>query len=312
MHEAYRRMAQRFDVTLSSFERKRYANLSHEPNKAMNLNSYIGCLGGARGARHAGGVHLVPARPGDGRLVVPEPTTSSPWTQTASSCRTTPCGWSHLMERPGNERRRRRADALRRVPRCARRARADRRRDDRHPVPHPPGLHPLRATFWVGANALVRAPRSRTSPTIDARARLRVRRYIQDRTVIEDTESTIDLRCQGLAAAQLPRAARLQRHAAGLRLAADPAPPLGQRRPAHSRQALARGGEGDRPGQDASSEALFRLHYLTSLAASNMALLILLAYGFDDRLVSVWLPVTADSLLPPVRCRSAACGLSAP
>jgi cellulose synthase (UDP-forming) len=40
-------------------------------------------------------------------------------------------------------------------------------------------------------------------------------------------------------------------------------------------------------------EALFRLHYLTSLAASNIALLILLAYGFDDRLASTWLPITA-------------------
>ena len=43
----------------------------------------------------------------------------------------------------------------------------------------------------------------------------------------------------------------------------------------------------------ALSEALFRLHYLTSLAASNMALLILLACGFDDRLASAWLPITA-------------------
>ncbi len=30
----------------TSFERKRYASLSHEPNKAMNLNSYIGLMGG--------------------------------------------------------------------------------------------------------------------------------------------------------------------------------------------------------------------------------------------------------------------------
>ena len=42
----YDRLAEVFRVELSSFERKRYANLSHAPNKAMNLNSYIGLLGG--------------------------------------------------------------------------------------------------------------------------------------------------------------------------------------------------------------------------------------------------------------------------
>src|SRR5262249_51370629 len=45
LHAEYRRLARRFDVTLRSFERKRYANLSHEPNKAMNLNSYLGLMG---------------------------------------------------------------------------------------------------------------------------------------------------------------------------------------------------------------------------------------------------------------------------
>jgi len=38
----YRRLASLFRVEVTSFERKRYANLSHEPNKAMNLNSYLG------------------------------------------------------------------------------------------------------------------------------------------------------------------------------------------------------------------------------------------------------------------------------
>src|SRR4029453_8889682 len=42
----YRRLVAQFDVELTSFERKRYDNLSHEPNKAMNLNSYIALLGG--------------------------------------------------------------------------------------------------------------------------------------------------------------------------------------------------------------------------------------------------------------------------
>ncbi len=43
----YRRLSTLFGVEVTSFERKRYHNLSHEPNKAMNLNSYIGLLGKA-------------------------------------------------------------------------------------------------------------------------------------------------------------------------------------------------------------------------------------------------------------------------
>jgi len=40
-------------------------------------------------------------------------------------------------------------------------------------------------------------------------------------------------------------------------------------------------------------EVLLRLHYLTSLAVANIALLVLLGLDFDERLASLWLPVTA-------------------
>jgi cellulose synthase/poly-beta-1,6-N-acetylglucosamine synthase-like glycosyltransferase len=43
----YQRLAALFRVEFESFERKRYANLSHAPNKAMNLNSYIALIGGS-------------------------------------------------------------------------------------------------------------------------------------------------------------------------------------------------------------------------------------------------------------------------
>jgi hypothetical protein len=41
----YRRLVWTFGVRVTSFERKKYVSLSHEPNKAMNLNSYIGLMG---------------------------------------------------------------------------------------------------------------------------------------------------------------------------------------------------------------------------------------------------------------------------
>ena len=42
---SYRELAGLFAAEVTSFERKRYANLSHAPNKAMNLNSYIALMG---------------------------------------------------------------------------------------------------------------------------------------------------------------------------------------------------------------------------------------------------------------------------
>src|ERR687897_1957821 len=50
----YRRLAWLFDVELTSFERKRYRNLSHAPNKAMNLNSYLALMGGRYRERRSG------------------------------------------------------------------------------------------------------------------------------------------------------------------------------------------------------------------------------------------------------------------
>src|SRR5690606_4842950 len=45
--QLYRRLVATFGARVTGFERKRYRSLSHEPNKAMNLNSYIGLMGGS-------------------------------------------------------------------------------------------------------------------------------------------------------------------------------------------------------------------------------------------------------------------------
>jgi cellulose synthase/poly-beta-1,6-N-acetylglucosamine synthase-like glycosyltransferase len=46
VRQLYKRLTNIFTVRVSSFERKLYVSLSNEPNKAMNLNSYIGLMGG--------------------------------------------------------------------------------------------------------------------------------------------------------------------------------------------------------------------------------------------------------------------------
>ena len=51
-----------FAAELHAFERKQFANLSHEPNKAMNLNSYIGLIGKSFAIERRGHLRfLVPA-----------------------------------------------------------------------------------------------------------------------------------------------------------------------------------------------------------------------------------------------------------
>jgi len=69
----YRRLASLFAVPIDCFERKRFGNLSHAPNKAMNLNSYIGLIGRAfRVARSADGVPLIlECHESEADLVVP-------------------------------------------------------------------------------------------------------------------------------------------------------------------------------------------------------------------------------------------------
>ena len=65
VRQLYRRLAWIFDAEVTIFERKKYASLSHEPNKAMNLNSYIGLMGGTYIQRETpDGPILIPAAKG--------------------------------------------------------------------------------------------------------------------------------------------------------------------------------------------------------------------------------------------------------
>ena len=69
----YDRLAALFRVRFSTFERKRYANLSHAPNKAMNLNSYLSLVGGAfREELSEQGTILIPCKESEATLVVPD------------------------------------------------------------------------------------------------------------------------------------------------------------------------------------------------------------------------------------------------
>jgi cellulose synthase/poly-beta-1,6-N-acetylglucosamine synthase-like glycosyltransferase/peptidoglycan/xylan/chitin deacetylase (PgdA/CDA1 family) len=290
---AYRRLASRFDVTVHAFERKRYANLSHEPNKAMNLNTYIALMGGRFRDRRDGARRLLervgPDEPGfafddsDYVVVLDADTVVRP---------DYVLRLAHEISRP----------ELRRVaviqtpysafPGSARPLErvAGATTDIQYQVHQ--GSTYFGATFWVGANAMIRKVALEEIAYVRQERGFEVRVFIHDRTVIEDTESTIDLRQRGWQLHNYPE-----------RMAFSATPPdfgallIQRRRWANGGLLIVpklwrwlRTGAGRPAG---TGELLLRLHYLTSLAVANVALLLLLGLAFDQSFASIWLPLTA-------------------
>ena len=289
----YRRLAAMFSVEVTSFERKRFVNLSHEPNKAMNLNSYIDLMGKSFRERLEGGSrYLEEVDHSDADFSVP----GADYIITLDADSLVFSDYAlrlvHLMEQPGNERL-----AVAQTPYSA--------------VPNPPGvleriagattdiqyiIHQgftgYDATYWVGANALLRTSALADIAVIEEERGFPVTRYIQDRTVIEDTESSIDL---------VDRGWRLHNYPERLSYSATP-PDFGsliiqRRRWANGGliilpkllRYLARGPK----NRSAIGETFMRIHYLVSITAVNFGLVILLAFPFTDSIRSLWLPLTA-------------------
>ena len=286
-------LAERFHVTFSSFERKRYVNLSHAPNKAMNLNAYIGLLGGSwREVRKQDGTHLERCDAASAELRIPD--TELLITLDADSLLAPRYALrlAHLMTRPGNER-----VAVAQTPYSA--------------VPDAPGVlervagattdiqyigHQgftrYAATYWVGANAMLRKRALEAIGVMETERGHPVPRFIQDRTVIEDTESSVDL---------IERGWTLHNYPERMAWSATPADfgalLIQRRRWANGGLLilpkllgyLLRGSW--RPRK--IGEALLRMHYLVSIAAVNLGLLALLVWPFEEPARQLWLPATA-------------------
>ena len=217
------------------------------PNKAMNLNSYIGLMGGSyrdtrdRRRPRAG---ARPARQGD--LEVPDPdyvlTLDADSVLLPEYC----LRLVHLMEQTSTPRSRVAQTPYSAFPGSSTRIEriAGATTDLQHIVHQ--GMTYYDATFWVGANAVLR------KRALDDIARSTFVGQLGDPPLHPGPDRhrghRVDDRPRHprLDAAQLPRAARLQRHPARLRLALHPAPALGQRRPADPAQALA---HAPRPGR---------------------------------------------------------------
>jgi hypothetical protein len=148
------------------------------------------------------------------------------------------------------------------------------------------------AVFWVGANACLRKAAVDDLRQVCRERGFEVYRFITDRTVIEDTESSVDLIAKGWTLHNYPA-----------RLAYSATPPdfgalLIQRRrwgnggllilPKLLRYLSCSPWRRRKP-----AEAIMRLHYLVSIAGVNVSLLALLIYPFEHPMQNLWLPVSA-------------------
>jgi cellulose synthase (UDP-forming) len=291
---AYRRLVAQFDVELTSFERKRYDNLSHEPNKAMNLNSYIGLLGeGFREITRHGRLLLEPAGGIDADLCVPASEFIAVVDADSILMPDYVLRLVHVAREPGHEN-----IAIVQTPysafpgACSVVERIAGATTDIQCFIHQ-GFGHYDATFWVGANAVIRTAALRDIASYNIEHGHRIAHFIQGRTLIEDTESTVDLLAKGWRLYNYPE--RL----AYSETPADFGSLLVQRRrwanggllivPRVLRYALrAKLGVTRRLAQ-----TFMMVHYLISLAAVNVGLVFMLAFSFEDSMRSFWLPLTA-------------------
>lgn len=290
----YRRLASLFAARVTSFERKRFINLSHTANKAMNLNSYLGLIGGAfREVPRAGGLHLERCDPALAHLrVAPADYVVTVdadslllhdyalrLTHVMAQPRFADCGvvqtpYTAVPARPG---------ALER----AAGAQTD------HQWIMSQGLTRYGAAFWIGASAVLRYRALADIREITYERGYPVARYVRDGTLTEDSESTVALVSRGW---------KVHNYLDRLSYSATP-PDFGalvvqRRRWANGGllilPALVRGLR--RHGRRPIAEAVLRGHYLASTAAGTLCVLALLVYPFGDAYTTSyafgpWLPM---------------------
>jgi cellulose synthase/poly-beta-1,6-N-acetylglucosamine synthase-like glycosyltransferase len=289
----YRRLACLFRVSFQSFERKRYVNLSHAPNKAMNLNSYIGLLGKHfRERLHPDGCHLERVFAGEGTLSFPDSEFIA--TVDADSLITSDYALRlmRVMRQPGNERiavAQSPYTAVHGTPIPLERAAAastDAQFFNHH------GMTYFGASFWVGASALMRRSALEDIAVTAIERGFPTTIFIHDKILIEDAAATIDLLARGwrvyhdverLSYSTTPAdfgalVIQRRRWANGGLLILPKLLRYAFQRPRSIRKLLA---------------CLIRIPTLTSAAIGGIGLPILLLYPFEDDLISLWMPVAA-------------------
>lgn len=278
-----------FGVKMDLFERKRYISLSHELNKAMNLNSYISLMGGKyRKEQTAEGTILMQTDSAkDADLVVPD----SDFILTLDADSILLQGYCsrlvYLLQQSDNK-----DVAVVQTPYSSFRGAPSRLErlsgattDIQHIIHQGMSYH--NATFWVGANAVIRKKALEDIVESEFIGGFEIKRYVQDHTVIEDTESSIDLALKDWRLVNYPErlsysatppdfgslvVQRLRWANGGLLIFPKLIKLFYKRK--HERRPLT------------AMELLVRTNYMTSIAWSSIGLVFLLAYPYDGRLLS--------------------------
>jgi cellulose synthase (UDP-forming) len=296
LRQLCRRLVWTFEAGVTSFERKAFANLPHDANKAMNLNAYIGLMG--RRVKQVDTRAGVMLRESDAPDAVEIADTDYVLTLDADSVllREYVLRLVHHMELPGKER-----VAVAQTPYSSFRGAPTRLEriaaatTDMQHVLHQ-GMTYWGATFWVGANAVIRKKALDELVEVSFVGGHEVRRYVQDHTVIEDTESSIDLIARGWTLYNYPE-----------RLSYSATPPdFGSL--AVQRGRWANGGllilpkflkyvrRERKAGRRVPFPAVaLRVNYMASIAWASVGLIVLLAVPFNSRLLS---PIIVVAALP--------------
>jgi cellulose synthase/poly-beta-1,6-N-acetylglucosamine synthase-like glycosyltransferase len=278
-----------FDVELSRFERKQWVNLPHEANKAMNINAYLSLVGKAWAfdADEHDQLFLTTSVTERADLFVPDPAyvvTLDADSMLDPHYVVRLVGQLELTEHERVAVIQTPYSAVPGAPTSLERVAGA--TTDLQYIVHQGFTH-WDATFWVGANAVLRMSAIRSIATADVERGWPIVRFVQDRTVIEDTESSIDLAASGW-----------QLHNVPDRLSWSATPPdfgalvIQRRRWANGgliifpkllrcRRHLSR------------ATFLLRGHYLVSPAVSNLAVLLLVLGPFGAVFQTFWLPLCA-------------------
>ena len=157
IEELYLRLTWIFNVSTETFERKKYASLSHEANKAMNLNAYISPDGAHLAARRPPPTAWSCARCRPASALTTDANHGRPDTHLPADARRRLAAAARLLPPagllPGIGRQRARRgdpDAVLFLPRCPHPHRAGRRGHHRHPAHPAPGHDLLRRDVLGG------------------------------------------------------------------------------------------------------------------------------------------------------------------
>jgi cellulose synthase/poly-beta-1,6-N-acetylglucosamine synthase-like glycosyltransferase len=297
IEQLYRRLTWIFRVEMGVFERKKFVSLSHEANKAMNLNSYIGLMGESYILKQTPeGPALVPtnknSRTAD--LVIPDSDFLLTLDADSILLREYCLRLVYFLKQPDNAK-----VAVVQTPYSAFRGagtRIERLAGATTDIQHilHQGMTYYGATFWVGANAMIRKPALDDIVETEWVGGFEIKRYVQDRTVIEDTESSIDLAMHGWELVNYPE-----------RLSYSATPPdfgslvVQRRRWANGGlliipKLFAQIQSAKRRNESVPFvELLLRINYMASITWASIGLIFLLVYPYDGRLLSPFVILAA-------------------